>query len=139
MNTTTTSSESPETQKSADFEVIIGDDRRYTIRLVYKTVAGQKLEGKFIFKIPTVGDILKIGIEEANMLSAAKDPRVVSARMQDVAYIVATLKVCLVNWPDWFSVEDITDMELELLSAIYVRHAAIIDRYRERSSIIIDP
>lgn len=132
-DTYTSSEKDSKEQPSKKDDVIIGDDKRFVFYVIYKDPTGQKFKGKFVSRIPNVQDILKIGSFETEYFGKVQNIDAVPMAMQNFAFMISTLKVCLVDWPEWFDVDKIEDEEV--LSAIYTNHALVVDRYKSRSSI----
>lgn len=114
-------------------EAMVGKDKRFTFRIIYTDSFGQKEEGEFISRVPSVKDIIQIGIEESNLLIGTGNADAISIQITNMAFMMATLKICLVDYPSWFNLNDIDD--LSLLEVVYTKHALVVDRFRNRCKI----
>lgn len=73
------------------------------------SVYGVKKTGKFTFKYPSITERIRIGTLRAQMLDGAEE-KSLDNLTSDLTYIVAFLRVTLVNAPDWFDFTDIDDV-----------------------------
>jgi len=114
-------------------DIIVGKDKRFTFSVTYTDYDSQKYEGSFQSRVPSIGDIIQIGILESSYYSGVTNRATLSPEIQNIAFMKATLKVLLVNWPSWFKIEELDN--LALLESIYVQHALVVESFRKNSKI----
>ena len=114
-------------------DILVGKDRKFSFKTTYTNSFGEKVEGEFISHIPSISEAISIGIIESNQYAGATDRSAIPVDIQNLAFMKATLKVCLVNWPSWFKIEELDDVKL--LEAVYVQHTLVTNSFREKSKI----
>lgn len=132
----TTTQEAIKDDKEFDVtEIVLSDKKLFEIPITFIDVDDQKKIAKFVFKLPNVQDMIRVGIIESQLLEDSKNLAEVSQYILNVAYFIATVKVCLVECPAWFNIDDNDD--LDLLEVLYDRYTLAVERFREKRKIVV--
>ena len=132
----TTTKESTTEEKEFDVtEIVLSDKKLFEIPITFIDVDDQKKTAKFVFKLPNIQDMIRIGIIETQLLEDSKNIAEVSQYILNVAYFVATLKVCLVECPAWFDIDENDD--IDLLEVLYDKYTLVVERFREKRKIVV--
>jgi CMP-N-acetylneuraminic acid synthetase len=115
-------------------EVIVSSDKQFTIPIT-STVGDETKTDNFIFKVPSAIDIIQIGVIESNHLAAAINPKEIPMDFQNLSFIIASLKVCLVSSPAWFDIN--TTDDVELLEDLYAKHLLVVENFRKKNRRVL--
>jgi len=91
------------------------------IDVTYTSASGQAYEGKFRFKVPSVGDQLTIGTRRAALIRGEHQDLSflhVDILTQNLAHRVATLSVVVVAHPPWWTQDPTLCPDENLLTAV---------------------
>ena len=131
----TTTQESTKEETEFDIEaMVLSDEKLFEIPLTYIDTDDQKKTSKCIFRLPNVQDMIRVGIIEAELLADSKKLEEVSAYISNIAFFVATIKVCLVEAPKWFDID--TNDDLDLLEVLYARYSSAVEKFRSKRKIV---
>lgn len=135
MGDTTTTKSTVEEKEFDVTEVVLSDDKRFTIPITFIDADNQKKTSNFVFKLPGVQEMIRVGVIESQLLADSKNISEVSQYIQNVAYFVATIKVCLVECPAWFNIDENDD--LDFLEVLYDKYILVVERFREKRKIVL--
>ncbi len=133
-DTTTQGSTTEETEFNIE-AMVLSDEKLFEIPLTYVDTDDQKKTSKFVFRLPNVQDMIRIGVIESQLLSDSKKFDDVTPYILNIAYFVATIKVCLVESPSWFDIDKNDD--IDLLEVLYVRYSSAVEKFRSKRKIVL--
>ena len=116
-------------------EVLLSDKRQFSFTVSHEDEFGNKYSGKFISKLPSVREMIQIGVDEANMLAGVLNVANIQVEISNLAVMMATLKNCLVDTPDWFKLEDSHNMEL--IEKVFLEHTRVVSHFSEKCQVNI--
>ena len=95
------------------------DKRTYTFNKTYEFF-GQKLQGTFVAKYMSISDRLKLGVIRGKLLDGV-NPASLDTLSDDIIYMIAYLKVSLVEQPKWWNYDFMTmEDDYEKLREVYM-------------------
>ncbi len=95
----------------------------HSFEIKYEAPSGETFSGKFSVHRATVGERIKIGVNEARELGGMIN---VDMMTSNIAHILATLEVVIDSAPAWWKPRELT--ELEVMQVVYDKY---IDYLRE--------
>jgi hypothetical protein len=92
-----------------------------------ESVTGKTFSGKFTVHRPTIGELIRVGVIEANSLGGLSN---VDLSTSMLAHMVATLDVIVDESPEWWKVRELRDMEV--VQAVYDKCIAYLREFQRK-------
>lgn len=115
-------SEKPEKQsKKPDLQNV------FTFSIDVKVQSGERFEGTFTVHRPTIGEMIKIGNNEARELEGLNN---VDMMTNGLARMVATLDVVIDKKPLWWKPRELRD--LEVIQEVYQKYIDFLAEFQRK-------
>lgn len=100
----------------------------HTFTIEMAGVTGEIYNGSFTVHRPTMGEMMRIGVNEAQQLGGLSN---VDGATQMLAHMIATLEVVVDLSPTWWKPRDIRDVEV--LQAVYEKYIDYLREFQGRT------